>query len=140
MDNQQATRKAIASHELKISSQEQEISSLKKTVNSQHKEITNLRNVQTGVIDCGGDTGYTGSLPTWNGAHDTYKTRTVTFAEKYLRAPEVHLSFGFVDEHSHAYFRNELVSVSTTGFIMRCRSYYSTPVQYMMVNWISVPQ
>jgi len=128
--------------EQKISTQEQVIASLNATVGDQNKEIANLRNVQTGIIDCGNRHGYSGSLPNYHShQHDQYKTKTVSFNQTYIRAPEVHLSFSFVDDFAaQAYFRADLLSVSTTGFTMRCRGNSLALPDYMMVSWVSIPQ
>ena len=127
--------------EQKISSQQQEIAALNATFTAQDKEISNLRNVQTGIIDCGDRHGYHGNLDNWHSVlHDAYKTKSVSFNQTYIRAPKVHLSFAFVDDFSEAYFRADLMSVSTTGFSMRCRGISTALPSYMMVNWISVPQ
>merc|ERR1712156_294183 len=123
-----------------IADQQKAIAGLQATVTDQQKEIANLRNVQTGIIDCGGPSGYVGNLKDWHGDRDMYKLKTVSFNQTYVRAPEVHLSISFFDESCHAFFRSDLLSVSTTNFTMRCRGYERCLPDYMLVNWVSIPQ
>ena len=137
-------RRDLSSLKTTNDAQENEIISMKATINNQDREIANLRNVQTGVIDCGGSYGYGGHLDNYWGqsTYDTFKTKTVNFQQNYIRSPEVHLSFAFVDGHPNnpTYFRTELVSVNTSSFTMRCRGLYNAPPDYMLVSWVSIPQ
>jgi len=132
--------KYIGDQQKAIAGLEQTVEHLQTTVTDQQREITNLRNVQTGIIDCGRPTGYVGNLKDWDGQQDKYKMKTVNFNQTYIRAPEVHLSFGFVDESCHAFFRADLLSVTASNFTMRCRGYAPCLPDYMLVNWVSIPQ
>ena len=118
----------------------QEITALKNTNTAQDEEIFNLRNVQSGIIDCGRSHTWGGSLPNPNGATDKYTTRTISFSRTYSRPPVVHLSTAFYNgDSSQPYFRTDLVTVSNTGFTMRCRVWHTETIGYMTVSWVSIP-
>ena len=127
-----------------VSNLQNQISDLQKKNTAQDQIISNLRHVESGLIDCGG------ASPTWPGrltniygGQDCYTTKTVHFNKVFADKPVVHLSTQHRFDDSSAtdgYYAIELMSVSTDSFTMRCRTYTGDKIQAMSVSWVGIPQ
>ena len=115
------------------------IQNLTDSLSDMSKNMASLSHVESGVIDCGTSSQWTGQAP----GDDVYTDRTVTFSHMYQHPPEVHLSLALIndDQDNDTYFYFYLREVDSRGFTARCQKWSKyAHIRDLRVSWISIPK
>lgn len=96
--------------------------------------LNNQNHVESGLIFCGPSSTWSDADGVWH-----YKNVAQNFSKAYSRVPIVHLSFAYINSPSnvHSVYASDLVSVTTSGFVVRCRT-IGDRITGMDIRWTSL--